>query len=83
MQKITQYYTLEGFYDADVDITKEEWLGIVSDPEIQENLCRCAYQVPEEPGHKATCNALGKKYDCSFNYFNVNVTNFGKHVRTN
>ena len=82
MQKITQYYTLEGFYDADVDITKEEWLGIVSDPEIQEKtFVDVLIKFLREPGHKATCNALGKKYDCSFNYFNVNVTNFGKHVK--
>ena len=37
MQKITEYRTLEGFFDADIDITKEEWLSIVSDPDIQEN----------------------------------------------
>ena len=82
MQKITDYRTPEGFFDADIDITKEEWLGIVSDPDIQENAyIDVLVKFLREPSHRATCKALGKKYDCSFNYFNVVVTNFGRHVK--
>ena len=38
MQKIAEYRTPEGFFDADIDITKEEWLALVSDPEIKDNV---------------------------------------------
>ena len=82
MQKIVEYRTPEGFFDADIDVTKEEWLSIVSDPEIQEKAyIDVLVKFLREPGHKSTCKALGKKYDCSFNYFNVVVTNFGRHVK--
>ena len=82
MQKITEYRTPEGYFDADIDITKEEWLGIVSDPEIQENAyIDVLVKFLREIGHRSTCKALGKKYDCSFNYFNAAVTNFGRHVK--
>ena len=82
MQKITEYRTPEGYFDADIDITKDEWLEIISDPGIKDN----AYldvltKFLREPGHKSTCKALGKKYDCSYGYFNVAVMNFGKHVK--
>ena len=82
MKRIQEYRTPEGFYVADIDVTKEEWLGIISDPAIKDN----AYldvltKFFREPGHKSTCKALGKKYDCSFNYFNVTVMGFGKHVK--
>lgn len=82
MKKIQEYRTPEGLYVADIDVTKEEWLGIISDPAIKDN----AYldvltKFLREPGHKSTCKALGKKYDCSFNYFNVTVMGFGKHVK--
>ena len=82
MQKIVEYRTPEGFFDADIDVTKEEWLSIVSDPEIQEEAyIDVLVKFLRESGHKSTCKALGKKYDCSFNYFNVVVTNFGRHVK--
>lgn len=82
MQKITEYRTPEGFFDADIDITKEEWLSIISDPDIQENAyIDVLVKFLREAGHRSTCKALGKKYDCSFNYFNVVVTNFGRHVK--
>lgn len=82
MKKILEYRTPEGFFDADIDVTKEEWLAIISDPEIQEYAyIDVLVKFLREPGHRATCKALGKKYDCSFNYFNVVVTNFGRHVK--
>ena len=82
MQKIKEYRTPEGFFDADIDISKEEWLSIVSDPDIQENAyIDVLVKFLRETGHRSTCKALGKKYDCSFNYFNVVVTNFGRHVK--
>lgn len=82
MKKIQEYRTPEGFYVADIDVSKEEWFGIISDPAIKDN----AYldvltKFLREPGHKSTCKALGKKYDCSFNYFNATVMGFGKHVK--
>lgn len=82
MRKITEYRTPEGFYDADVDITKEEWLDIVSDPDIQENAyLDVLVKFLREPDHRATCKALGKKYECSYNYFNATVTKFGRYVK--
>ena len=82
MQKIIEYRTPEGYYDADINITKEEWLGLICNPEIKNNVYLDALtKFLREPGHRSTCKALGKKYDCSFNYFNVAVTNFGKYVK--
>lgn len=82
MQKITEYRTPEGFFDADIDITKEEWLSIISNPDIIDNAyIDVLVKFLREPGHKSTCKALGKKYACSFNYFNAAVTNFGRHVK--
>ena len=82
MQKITEYRTPEGYFDADIDITKDEWLEVISDPGIKDNsYLDVLTKFLREPGHKSTCKALGKKYDCSYGYFNVAVMNFGKHVK--
>ena len=82
MQKITEYRTPEGYFDADIDITKEEWLSIIGDPCIQENVyIDVLVKFLREPGHKSTCKALGKKYDCSYNYFNMGVTNFSRYAK--
>lgn len=82
MRKITEYRTPEGIYDADIDITKEEWLAVVSDPEIKDyTYIDVLTKFLREPGHKSTCKALGKKYDCSYGYFNGAVMNFGKFVK--
>ena len=82
MQKIIEYRTPEGFFDADIDITKEEWLDLISDPEIKDYAYIDALtKFLREPGHKSTCKALGKKYDCSYGYFNGAVMNFGKYVK--
>lgn len=82
MKKIQEYRTPEGYFDADIDVTKEEWLEILSDPALKDY----AYldvltKFLREVGHKSTCKALGKKYDCSYNYFNVTISNFGAFVK--
>lgn len=67
---------------ADVDITKEEWLGIISEPDFKEwTYFDALTKFLREPGHKATCKFLGKKYECSYSYFNSSITNFGRHVK--
>lgn len=82
MKKITEYRTPEGFYDADIDITTEEWLAIVSDPEIKDyTYIDVLTKFLREPGHKSTCKALGKKHNCSYGYFNGAVMNFGRYVK--
>lgn len=82
MQKIAEYRTPEGFFDADIDITKEEWLALVSDPEIKDNVyIDVLTKFLREPGHASTCKALGKKYDCSYGYFNGAIMNFGRYVK--
>lgn len=82
MQKIKEYRTPEGYFDADIDITKEEWVGLISDPEIKDNVyIDVLTKFLREPGHASTCKALGKKYDCSYGYFNGAIMNFGRYVR--
>ena len=82
MQKIKEYRTPEGYFDADIDITKEEWVGLISDPEIKDNVyIDVLTKFLREPGHASTCKALGKKYDCSYGYFNGAIMNFGRYVK--
>lgn len=82
MKKVLEYRTPEGFFDADIDITKDEWLGILDDPSIKDyTYLDVLTKFLRQPDHQATCKALGKQYDCSFNYFNTGVTNFGKYVK--
>ncbi len=82
MQKIIEYRTPEGFFDADIDISKEEWLSVVSDPEIKDNVyLDVLIKFLREPGYRSTCKALGKKYDCSYGYFNGAIMNFGRYVK--
>ena len=82
MKRIIEYRTPEGYFDADIDITKEEWLGILNDPAIKDyTYLDVLTKFLRQPDHRATCKALGKQYDCSFSYFNASITNFGKYVK--
>ena len=68
-------------YYCDIDISKEEWLGILKDESVADNYkdtIVCFYRMP---GHKGTCASVGKKFGKKPASLNINVWQFGKYVQ--
>ena len=82
MEKIQVYVTPDGYYDCKIDITKDEWLEILKGADMEDKTYIDALsKFLREPGHRAACGALGKKYQVDGQYFNSSIMNFGKHVK--
>ena len=71
-----------GVHNCDIDITVEEWKEILLDQTLMSvNYTNTLLQFHIEPTHKATCKAIGDKYDISPQSINGIILNFGKAVQ--
>ncbi|MDR2563198.1 MAG: AAA family ATPase [Prevotellaceae bacterium] len=69
-------------YLCDIDVSVEEWKQILLD----KNLMLSTYKNTlirfyNEPGHSASCKAMGEKYKLSPTHFNSSITHFAKAVQ--
>lgn len=82
MIQLKEYQTPEGYWTCDTGITADEWYELISDKEIQDkDYLSVLLKLYREPKHGASCKTLEKKYGRKNQYFNTNVTNFGKWVQ--
>jgi hypothetical protein len=68
-----------GAHSCDIDITVEEWKAILLDNTLMSiNYTNTLLQFHAEPEHKATCKAIGDKYDISPQSINATILSFAK-----
>ena len=82
MQELKQYKTPDGWWTADIDITSEEWLGLLRDdlvirPEARKWLLR----FYAEKDHVSSCLLLGKKFSVEPRVINAVMTNCGRTIQ--
>lgn len=64
-----------------IPITKEEWLNILRDKTITStNIMNVLLSFYFMQKHKASCLQCANKYGYSPNFYNSNITNFGKKI---
>lgn len=72
----------DGEYICDIDISVDEWKGILQDETLMsDNYKDVLLKFHAEPEHKSTCKALGDKYGVSPQTFNSLITQFAKAVQ--
>lgn len=71
----------DGDYNIASQVTKKEWVEILSDGSFMSNNYKYALSIFYlEPGHKATCKYLADKYKTSSNSLTSLIMNFSKAV---
>lgn len=84
MDKIYIRETPHGTFSCDIDITVTEWQNILKNKKLTtDNYMTALMAFYSEPGHKATCQALGLKHYGNVvdaQKFNSWITQFGKAV---
>jgi hypothetical protein len=65
----------DGYYTCDIDISVEEWKNILRDETLMsDNYKEALSEFFYEPEHKATCKALGEKYQKSPHHYNGSIS---------
>lgn len=84
MEKIYTVENPKGTFSCDIDITVAEWQDILKNKKLTtDNYMTALMAFYDEPGHKATCQALGIKHygnAVDAQKFNSWITQFGKAV---
>ena len=84
MDKIYTSEGPKGTFTCDIGISVDEWQNILSNKKLtSDNYKKALMAFYDEPGHKATCQALGLKYYGNVvdaQKFNSWITHFGKAV---
>lgn len=70
----------DGEYQCDIQVSVDEWKGILLDPQFG-NYKEVLLKFYAESNYKSTCKALGEKYNVSPQSFNSSITNFAKAVQ--
>lgn len=71
-----------GEYLCDIDISVDEWKTMLQDENLlNDNYKDALIKFYSEHNHKATCKALGDKYNVTSQSFNGIITNFAKAVQ--
>lgn len=82
MKQLKEYKTSDGFWTCDIDISVNEWYHLLWDKDLDDKVyIPVLLKIYREPGHRAACKNLEKKYGQTFNYYRNAVTNFGKWVQ--
>ena len=66
---------------CEIPVTKEDWQGMLADPKITTaDRLTALLGTYYSDLHQSSCVELSSKYGRTTNFYNVNVTNFGKDV---
>lgn len=77
----TRYLQSDGCrYWVHIDITTEEWVQMLQKDVISPVGVNMLQQWYAEPGHEAPASEVGRRYNCSYQFYNKRVEVEGKRI---